>query len=244
MPEQVAVVTGHSRGLGAAIAESLLAQRLQVLGIARQHNPDLAQRFGAALTEVQLDFADSQALERWLASDALARFVAGSKLALLVNNAGVLEPIGPLETQDIAAVSRAVTVNVGAVLMLSAAFAQATRQVADRRILHISSGAASSAYAGWSVYGATKAALDHHARAVQLDHSPALRICSVAPGVIDTEMQAEVRRTTEEKFPTRQRFVDMKREGKLRSPNEAARDAVDFLLSKGFGNTPVTDLRG
>ena len=241
--EHVAVVTGHSRGLGAAIAAALLAERIHVLGIARQQNADLAKRFGASLTEVQLDLADALALERWIEGDALARFVSGSKLALLVNNAGVLEPIGPLETQDIAAVSRAATVNVAAVLMLSAAFAQATRQVADRRILHISSGAASSAYAGWSVYGATKAALDHHARAVALDHSPALRICSVAPGVIDTEMQAEVRRSTEEKFPTRQRFVDMKREGKLRSPHEAARDAVDFLLSKGFGSKAVADLR-
>ena len=244
MPEKVAVVTGHTRGLGEAIAAHLLSQRIQVLGVARRRNADLAKRFGTALTEVELDLADSAALERWLDSGALTRLVGGSKLALLVNNAGVLQPVGPLETQDLEAVSRAVAVNVGAALVLSAAFAVATRGVSDRRILHVSSGAARDAYAGWSVYCATKAALDHHARAVALDHSPALRISSVAPGVIDTEMQAEVRATTEEKFPTRQRFVDLKREGRLRSPDEAGRDVAEFLLSDRFGRDPVSELRG
>ena len=244
MQERTAVVTGHTRGLGAAIAEALLAQRIPVLGVARGRNADLAKRFGTALVEVELDLTDSAALGRWLEGDALARFVGESKLALLVNNAGVLQPVGPLETQDVAAISRAVAVNVGAVLALSAAFAQATRQVSDRRILHISSGAARDAYAGWSVYCATKAALDHHARAVALDHSPALRISSVAPGVIDTDMQAEVRATTEEKFPTRQRFVDMKREGRLRSADQAGRDVVAYLLSDRFGHDPVWEVRG
>lgn len=244
MQDRAAVVTGHTRGLGAAIAAHLLSQRIPVLGVARGRNADLAKQFGAALTEIEVDLADSAALTRWLEGDALARFVGGSKLALLVNNAGVLQPVGPLETQDPAAVSRAVALNVGAVLALSAAFAQATRQVSDRRILHISSGAARDAYAGWSVYCATKAALDHHARAVAMDHSQALRISSVAPGVIDTEMQAEVRATTEENFPTRQRFVEMKREGRLRSPDQAGRDLVEFLLSDRFGRDPVWEVRG
>lgn len=243
MSETAAVVTGHTRGLGAAIAAHLLSLRIPVLGVARRKNDDLAKRFDASLTEVQLDLADSPALERWLKEDTLARFVGGSKLALLVNNAGVLEPIGPLDTQDVAAVSRAVAVNVGAVLMLSAAFVQATREVGDRRILHISSGAGRDAYAGWSVYCATKAALDHHARAVALDRTQTLRISSVAPGVIDTDMQAEVRATTEEKFPTRQRFVELKREGRLRSPEQAGRAVAEFLVSGRFGREPVTDVR-
>lgn len=238
-----AIVTGHTRGLGAAIATHLLSRGISVLGVARHGNADLAQRFPGALAEARLDLADSAALARWLESDALGRFLGGSELALLVNNAGVLEPIGPLETQDVSFIARAVVVNVAAALMFSAAFTQAAQDARDRRILHISSGAGSKAYAGWSVYCATKAALDHHARAVALDRSPALRIGSVAPGVIDTEMQAEIRKTTTEKFPGRERFVAMKREGRLRDPDEVGRSAVDFLLSDGFGREPVADLR-
>jgi hypothetical protein len=238
-----AIVTGHSRGIGAAIAQHLLSRDIRVLGISRRGNSELRQRYPNLLTEIQLDLADSAALAFWLEGDAVGGFVRGSRMAMLVNNAGVLEPIGPLEAQDVRLVERAVAVNVGAVLMLSAAFAQKTRDIGDRRILHISSGAGSSAYAGWSVYCATKAALDHHARAVALDESPNLRIGAVAPGVIDTDMQAEVRQTTEDKFPERERFVALKREGRLRSPDQAGRDVVELLLSDRFGTEPVTDLR-
>jgi benzil reductase ((S)-benzoin forming) len=93
------------------------------------------------------------------------------------------------------------------------------------------------------VYCATKAALDHHARAVALDRTPGLRIVSIAPGVIDTDMQAEVRATSEDRFPDRQRFVTMKREGRLVSPDRAGRALVELLLSDAFGSDPVTDLR-
>jgi hypothetical protein len=240
---KAAIVTGHSRGLGAAIAAHLLSRQIRVLGIARHSNADLAQRYPEALTEAQLDLADSVALTRWLESDALARFLHGSTTALLVNNAGVLQPIGPLETQDVSLVARAIAVNVGAALMVSAAFVGATRDVSDRRILHISSGAGAKAYAGWSVYCATKAALDHHARAVALDRTPALRISSVAPGTVDTDMQAEIRATTDANFPDHARFVAMQREGRLRSPDQVGRVLAEFLLSDGFGREPVTDFR-
>ena len=238
-----AVVTGHTRGLGAAITSYLLSHGVDVLGIARRRNAELAARYGDTLTQVELDLADAAALLEWLQSDVVGRFLRQSRTALLVNNAGVLHPIGPLETQDAAMISRAVTANVAAALMLSAAFVAATRDALDRRILHMSSGAGRNAYAGWSVYCATKAALDHHARAVALDHTPALRISSVAPGVIDTEMQAEIRATTDDKVPDRQRFVAMKREGRLLSPDQGGRAVVEFLLSDAFGREPVTDLR-
>lgn len=241
--EAKAVVTGHSRGLGAAIAAHLLARSIAVLGVARHGNADLATRFAATLQQVQLDLADSAALSRWLAGDSLRRFFDGRCTALLVNNAGILQPIGPLETQEVSTVSHAVAVNVAAPLMLSAAFVAATPHANERRILHVSSGAGRQAYAGWSVYCATKAALDHHARAVALDHTPTLRICSVAPGVVDTDMQAEIRASTEERFPDRPRFVELKREGRLPSPGQTAGAVVDLLLSDAFGEAPVSDLR-
>lgn len=163
-------------------------------------------------------------------------------MAVLVNNAGLLQPIGPLQQQDSADVWRAVSVNVGAVLSLSAAFVQATDACEDRRILHISSGAGRKAYAGWSVYCATKAALDHHARAVELDRTPRLKICSLAPGVIDTEMQFEIRATTTDRFPEKDRFVAMKREGALRDPERVGAMTVEFLLSASFGRDVISEL--
>lgn len=238
-----AIVTGHSRGLGAAIAEDLLARSIGVLGISRTRNADLAGRYRDALDEVELDLADSRALEDWLRNETFSRVLAGSDPVLLVNNAGVLQPIAPLQNQELPAIARAVAVNVGAALMLASAFAVATGDSRDRRIVHISSGAARAPYAGWSVYCATKAALDQHARAVALDNTPGLRICSVAPGVVDTEMQTEIRASSLDRFPLRGRFEEFKRKGELATPAAAAGRVVDYALRDDFGREPVVDLR-
>jgi benzil reductase ((S)-benzoin forming) len=235
-----AIVTGHSRGLGAAVAEELVSRKVPVLGISRTRNAQMGTR--NALREVELDLSNTAALSQWIASDALRMFLGDPGMAILVNNAGLLQPIGPLQTQDAVAVGRAVAVNVGAALMLSAAMVQASTHVSDRRILHISSGAGRQAYAGWAVYCASKAALDHHARAVALDSTRGMRISSVAPGVIDTDMQSEIRASTIDKFPQKERFDALKRNGQLRDPRDVARRLVDHLLSDKFGEDTVTEL--
>lgn len=231
-----AVVTGHTRGLGAAIAAELQARGIPVLGLARARSPL------AGIEQHALDLADPAALQAWLAGPVLRDFLADAGQALLVNNAGVVTPVGPLAAQDPAAVLRAVTLNVGAPLALAAAFVQAAPQ-AERRILHVSSGAARSAYPGWAVYCATKAALDQHARAVLLDGDVKVRACSLAPGVIDTDMQAAIRATPDADFPMRERFVALKQGGALDSPEDCARKLAAYLLAPGFGSEPVDDLR-
>jgi NAD(P)-dependent dehydrogenase (short-subunit alcohol dehydrogenase family) len=247
-----AIVSGHSRGLGAAIAGELLERGIPVLGLARRGNAGLAAQHGDTLAEVAIDLADSAALAAWLARGALGDWLADAERVLLVNNAGTLQPMGPLSLQEVDAVARAVAANVAAPLMLAAAFAQAgtgaigteaAGKVRDRRVLHISSGAARKPYAGWSVYCATKAALDHHARAVQVDATPGLRICALAPGVVDTAMQGEIRASTLERFPLRDRFAEMQASGGLVAPAECAMHLVDFLLDEDFGHEPVADLR-
>ena len=232
-----AVVTGHSRGLGAAVAHALVARGIAVLGLAR--GPAAPVK---GMEQVEVDLGDAAALAVWLGSDRLRAFLAGCDLALLVNNAGVVTPVGPLERQDPLAVLGAATLNVGAPLALAAAVARAAPQ-AERRILHVSSGAGRHAYPGWSVYCATKAALDQHARAVALDGSTRVRCVSLAPGVIDTDMQAAIRATPDAEFPLRERFVALKDTGALDSPEDCARKLVDYLLAPGFGSEPVDDLR-
>lgn len=238
-----AIVTGHSRGLGAAITENLLERGIAVLGIARHGNPALAKRFPDLLLEEALDLADLSTLGNWLEDGHLSRFIDSEDLALLINNAGLLQPIGPLGTQPVAAIAQAVSANVAAALMLANAFAADASAARARRILHVSSGAARKPYAGWSVYCATKAALDHHARAVAEEARPGLRISSIAPGVIDTDMQGEIRAADDADFPQRSRFAALKSSGSLESPERCAAGMVSHLLSDVFGHAPAADLR-
>ena len=261
---RVAIVTGHSQGLGQAIAADLLGRGWRVLGLSRSGwPPELASQY-PGLTEVALDLADGPALAAWLAGSALADALAGvvgmagcggvpgsasagvaaqAGQVLLVNNAGLVSPIGPPGGQGAAAVMQAVALNVAAPLALADAWVAATAGVPDRRIVHISSGAARNAYAGWSVYCATKAALDMHARAVQLDAVAGLRIESLAPGVIDTGMQAHIRATDASQFPLVGRFQGLHRDGALQSPSDVARRLLHHVLGGAFGAEAVRDLR-
>ena len=237
-----AILTGHTRGLGAAIAEQLLARDIPVLGLARSGNAALAARYPALLTEIALDLSDPATLLAALAGETVKDFVASAQSLLLINNAGMLQPVGRVEMQDAAAIARTVSLNVAAPLILTSAIAA---QLGGRpcRVLHVSSGAGRNAYPGWSIYCATKAALDQHARAVALDQSPSLKICSVAPGVVDTDMQTEVRAIPPEQFPMRERFIKMKSEGTLTPPSVAAKKLLDYLLSDAYGTVPLADVR-
>lgn len=239
-----AVVTGHSRGLGAAITAQLLSRNVQVLGISRNRNAELEARFPYTLEQHELDLSDSFAVAQWLAGDTLQRFLFGCHMALLVNNAAMVQPIGPIGVQDPIAIARTVGVNVAAPIMFSAAMVRLSSEAMDRRIMHVSSGAGRMPLPGLSVYCATKAALDHHARAGNEDKVSRLRICSIAPGVVDTDMQAGIRAAPLELFPLRPQMEAMKLNGALLSPEECAQNLVDYFLCDRFGETPIMDLMG
>ncbi|TCG01673.1 short-chain dehydrogenase [Paraburkholderia strydomiana] len=238
-----AIVTGHTRGLGAALAEQLLARDIAVLGLSRSRHASLKQRFPTLLEETELALADTARVAEWLTTDALRAFVSGADTVLLINNAGMVQPIGPIEGQDVVDIATAVSLNVATPLMLASALAPRVRTRAIGASCIFRAARARNAYAGWSIYCATKAALDHHARAVSLDANRALRICSLAPGVIDTNMQAEIRGTGVEQFPMREKFEDLKRTGQLSTPEQCAAQLLDYALSDAFGETPVADIR-
>jgi benzil reductase ((S)-benzoin forming) len=250
--KKLAILTGHSRGLGAALVRDLLGQGCAVIGLSRQSLADPVQtlaRSGARFDQIAVDLADLDRLERLLADDCLGQPVREADQVVLINNAGLLSPVGLVGEQSPTQIAQTVAVNVGAVLMLTNWFVGTSQGCADRRVVQVSSGAARSAYAGWSVYCATKAALDHHARCLAMESEqpggPAsgLRICSLAPGVIDTDMQAQVRASDLASFPMRPKFDDLKATGGLASPAEVAKRLCNHLFSDAFGQDPVADLR-
>lgn len=243
------VITGHSRGLGAALAENFLQRGFAVLGLARRPNPELEER-AVALPEragkfrqVAIDLADTAALLAWLNGPALRDFLAPAQAVYLINNAGLLQPVGPLGGQDGAALARNVAVNVTAPMLLANTLVGSAPAGVGCRVLHISSGVGRRPCAGWSVYAATKAALDHHARSAALDEQATLRIASIAPGVVDTDMQAEIRASNPAHFPLLPQFHALKRDGLLSSPADCAEKLARYLTSADFSSGAVLDLR-
>ena len=138
-------------------------------------------------------------------------------------------------------------VGLEAPLLLSAAFLRATAGwTVPRRVLFISSGLGRHAMAGAATYCATKAGLDHLARALALEEATlphGAKVVSLAPGVIDTGMQVQLRGADPALFPARERFVALQAAGQLDSPAQAAIKVLAYLGRSDFGANPVADVR-
>ena len=250
MQNHLSIITGSSRGLGAALVRQRLLPGHRVLGIARQTHPGLqaqADAAGMALEQWPLDLTDApaaaQRLQDWLNGLDGSQFASAS----LINNAGVVGQLAPLDRLPLGALSQALRVGLEAALLLSAAFLQASRDwPGARRVLNISSGLGRSAMAGSAVYCAAKAGMDHFSRALALEQAglanPA-RVVSMAPGVIDTDMQAELRASDPALFPERARFIQLQADGVLVSPQDCAARLLARLERADFGQTVIADIR-
>lgn len=241
----VAVVTGASRGLGLALARALLSSGATVITLSRHSNAQLATdagQNGARLQQLQADLSDASAIETaaGLVSAALPR---DARRYLLFNNAGTVDPVRlARELSDPADIARAFNINVAAAMVLTSAFLQATPSDADRRIVNISSGAGRKPTAGWGVYCATKAALDHYTQVLSLEN-PGVRVAALAPGVVDTAMQEHIRASEKRQFPDLDRFVQLHERKQLARPDAVARKILDHVASDAFGRTLLDDIR-
>ncbi len=251
MTQHLYILTGASRGMGLAMAQQLLKPGNVLLCISRNVNPDLAtaaQKADVPLTQWTQDLADgagaSDRLREWLNSQNPADFASVS----LINNAGVIPPIVPLRQSNPADLALALRVGLEAPMALSAAFLGGTHSwPVPRKVLNISSGLGRYPMASQAGYCAAKAGMDHFTRCLALDealHANGAKVCALAPGVIDTDMQVQLRGTAGEAFPDQSKFLQLKAQGQLSSPEAAAENVLRFLASADFGREPVADVRG
>ncbi|APW42138.1 SDR family NAD(P)-dependent oxidoreductase [Rhodoferax saidenbachensis] len=250
MKTHLTILTGASRGMGLAMAEQLLATTTTLLCISRSANPGLtvlAQRSQSTLTQWTADLADCATVAARLRTWLLAQDPQLLASATLINNAGVIPAVVPLRQADPAELAHALRVGLEAPMQLSAAFLGATQDwTVPRKVLNISSGLGRRAMASQSAYCAAKAGMDHFTRCLALDEatrSNGARVCSLAPGVIDTDMQVQLRNADGDAFPDRDSFAGLHRQGQLTSPAEAAQRVLAFLARKDFGTEAVADVR-
>jgi benzil reductase ((S)-benzoin forming) len=228
------IVTGSSRGLGAALVAQLAQPGNAVIGIARKLNPALkAEQWTLDLTD---PVPAAERLQAWLRANT------GWASATLVNNAALLSAPGPLAATGLAELSAALRVGLEAPALLSRVFLAETQGVAQRRILNISSGLGRRAMAGSAAYCAVKAGLDHLSRALALE-APDVGVVSLAPGVIDTDMQVQLRGADPARFPEQARFQGLKEGGQLQTAEATAAAVLRYLNKPDFGQNVVADIR-
>lgn len=236
------VVTGTTRGLGAAFAREIARDERNEL-VALSRAPDGPIPGGAC---IHADMADAASLEA--ACDRLEARIRGKRYekAVLINNAGIVAPVGPLDEVAAEDIARNLAVNLTAPMLLMRRFIRATPAVPLRRIVNISSGAGRRPIFGWSAYCAAKAGLDMASQVVALEaaaREQPLEVVSLAPGVIDTPMQDLVRSATPQQFVDVERFRAMKADGVLRPPAEVAADILRLEAAGKLAGEPIRDLR-
>ena len=237
----LAIVTGTTKGIGAALRDVLAADANNLV-ITLSRAPS-----SASPCNVNLDVGDLAAIEPAFAAVVARIGERHFDRAVLINNAGVVAPVGGFDRISAADTGHHLIVNLAAPMILSRLFANATRALAGKRlIVNISSGAAKRAVAGWSAYCAAKAGLAMATRVAALEASvddPALSICSLAPGVVDTAMQGLIRAADAKDFPDVSRFRAMKADGKLRDAHVVAADIAALIAGDRLTNGGDFDIR-
>jgi NAD(P)-dependent dehydrogenase (short-subunit alcohol dehydrogenase family) len=244
LSKQVAIVTGGGRGFGRAIAEMLAALGASVV-VASRNAPELdlvviaiKKQGGKALAQTA-DVADERqvqelvlATERWVGPPTI-----------LVNNAGVLDPIGPLAGSNAASWLRNIAINVGGTYLVTRAVLPGMLDRDYGRIVNISSGAAERATAGWSAYCAAKAAIDQLTRVLALElEGTAITAAAFHPGSMETAMQERIRAASSEEFPRVEEFREAHRKGLVRDPRDPARVVAYLCLPATERNGAVLEI--
>jgi NAD(P)-dependent dehydrogenase (short-subunit alcohol dehydrogenase family) len=235
---RTAVITGVSRGLGAALFDQLHARGDRVVAIGRRFTAEQEELAVAEPHRVVLRTADLARPESAPRAPELREWLAGSTFVALVHNAATVQPIGAIGALPSAAVVAAVSANLTAPMLLSNAFLAALPDGVPATVLFLSSGAAHRVIGGWAVYGATKRGGEAFFEALADQVAAAgpgarVRVVSVNPGVMDTGMQASIRdaATRSDYFPEADRFLRLHRDGDLADPASVARALVSAHLS-------------
>lgn len=231
-------ISGASGGIGQALAQTVPWDGARVIGISRR-------RPEGAVEHLQADLSDPSAWASIGASFRLEMTGFDGEHLAFIHAAGTIDPTGFAAEVDSEAYLRNVLLNSAAPQVLGQLFLAAARSIdARRHLVMLTSGAARSIYAGWASYGAGKAALDQWVRNVgtEQDERGGAQVLSVAPGTVDTAMQAKLRDTPQADFPSRQKFLNLHAEGQLSDPQQVA-GKIWALLDRALDNGSVLDLR-
>jgi len=231
-------ITGTSRGIGKALAETLLEDdHNKVMGISRNHTLQHSN-----YTPLTLDLNQVDKVREFEFGDH-----PDAEKIVLVNNAGVLGHVTQVGRMYDEKLLQSYIVNmVSPSLLINKFIGKYQERDIEKLLLNTSSGAARHTIPSWSTYCSTKSGVEMFLRVIedeQQDCKYPFKIYSVAPGVVDTEMQDEIREVEPENFRELDRFVQLKKEGKLVDPKAVGKKFADILEHPGNYPKTLMDLR-
>jgi benzil reductase ((S)-benzoin forming) len=235
---KLALITGGSKGLGKGLVDIYLENGWEVREFSRS---------GDSSSHISCDFSDAIKSVTVLNNVFLNLSTEPWSEIVLINNAGMLHPIGPINMYKPSDWQTNLQVNINACVMTTGLFIQHFGELAvPKQIANISSGASTSAYYGWSLYCAAKAAMESFAECVAIEQKQCANPATtyiVIPGVIDTQMQDQIRAQDEQQFPQLNKFLQLKLDNKLQPPEKVAQAIYEITHSspQGGGKYDVQD---
>lgn len=229
MSSQTLIVTGASRGIGAATAHTAAALGASVVVCARSGADAVARQIteaGGQALSVTADVSNREDCQRLVAA-AIERF---GSLDAVVSNAATLDPVAPVAASDAEAWLHALRVNVlGPVMLAQAALPHLRAR--KGRIIDVTSGAAGIPISGVSAYCASKAALNIYDQCLAKEE-PEITVISFEPGTVDTAMQTFIRAEGQPAMLSADyaMFVNFHQQGLLRPPEIPGRALAHLAL--------------
>ena len=225
--KNLVIITGVSRGLGESLLKKfLLSDKCRVLAISRSFKTE--QKKSKNCDFLQIDLREPTEV---LKIKEFVDFVNFEHI-VFINNAGIINPIGKIGTLKSKELIDNLSVNTLSPILITNLLLKHSRN--KLTILNISSGAAKSAINGWSAYCSAKASskMFFDVLNLQAKSDRNVEVFTIDPGVMDTQMQSQIREAKKDEFPDVQNFIALKEEKSLRNADDVAEGIIERYLSK------------
>ena len=231
-------ITGSSKGLGKSLTELLLKDENNfVYGFARS-----CSREHKNYVHTTIDFSDLKEVEGYQFPE-----LNEVNKVVLINNAGIVGDVKHVGKIDPRQLTACYHINLIAPVIQTNNFISKYGEVHSQKlIINISSGAGRSPIDGWSVYCSSKSGIDMFSQVLKEEikiNNKDIKVLSLAPGIIDTEMQVQIRKASQKDFSNIERFIDYKNDGDLATPELTANQVNQFIMNPDLADNVLCSVR-